>query len=93
MPHPRNRRERFLIGKRKGEKRAAGETAGYSWSGYTEEKKQESLRKWAFLRRSTTKLCSCEMCGNPRHSRWSTKNDRLTLQEKKFAIRRPLEEL
>lgn len=84
MPHPRDRRERFLIGKRKGEIRAAGETGGFTWRDRTDEEKQESLKRWAYLRRNTTKLCSCKMCGNPRRSRWGKKNERLTMQERKF---------
>lgn len=84
MPHPRNRRERFFIGKRKGEVRAAGETCGFTWSHRTEEEKQESLKRWAYLRRETTKPCSCSMCGNPRRNRWGKKSEQLTMQERRL---------
>lgn len=29
------------------------------------------------------KLCSCNMCCNPRHNEWNSKSSRLTLQERK----------
>lgn len=28
-------------------------------------------------------LCSCEMCGNPRHDNYSSQENKLTLQERK----------
>ena len=83
MPHPRNKRERSLIGKRKGEKRAKGETGGWTWETFSEEEKQERLRIWSYRRRDTTKICSCHMCGNPRRVEWN-KKDKLTMQERKL---------
>ena len=76
MPHPRNKWERFLTGKRKGEKRARGmsdtfDTYSSRWFVHTSR-----------LLRNTTKVCSCSMCGNPRHVEWN-KKDKLTLQEKR----------
>ena len=77
MSHPTNRRERFLIGKNRGEKRAFGQYNGSP----TLQRNPEFMRRAEYLRRDTTKLCSCSMCGNPRKKAWK---DRLTLQEKKF---------
>lgn len=57
MSHPRNKRERFLTGKRKGNIRAKGIGTHMS---------EECLNKTSVLLRETTKLCSCHMCGNPR---------------------------
>jgi len=94
MSYPKNKRERFLIGKRKGEKRSY-----LYWNGYTNwfdlpdffykksprtkgieySEKKRLLEKSKQLRRNTTKLCSCSMCGNPRKYL-----NELTLQEKKF---------
>ena len=82
MSYPQNRRERFLIGKRKGEKRSYLYWGGYaSWfdlpdfffkkspraiMSIEDCKKLKYLEKSKQLRRNTTKLCSCWMCGNPR---------------------------
>jgi hypothetical protein len=80
MSHPVNRKDRFLRGKFKGEKRAKG-----YWNGFLHihdaEKRKEFLEKNARSRRNTTKLCSCAMCGNPRRVSWKNK---LTMQERKF---------
>lgn len=68
MSHPRNRRERFVIGDTKGKRRAIG-----YWNGFLHEKQhgkfeeaQELLLGNTRKRRNTTKLCSCPMCGNQR---------------------------
>ena len=75
MSHPTNRRERFLKGKHLGEKRALGIMCTF--------RDKRDFKKWAYLRRNTTTLCSCSMCGNPRRKAWKGK-DKLTKQEKKF---------
>lgn len=93
MSHPQNKRQRFAIGKHKGEKRSKGETRGFYWQERTEEEKEESLKKWAYRRRNTTKTCSCNMCRNPRHNEWEPKKCRVTLQERKYALRDPIEEI
>lgn len=78
MSHPRNKRERFLIGKWKGKKRAEGMTGPMdSWS-------EKWFTNTSRALRNTTKICSCEMCGNPRHSKWSRKKDKLTMAERRF---------
>ena len=77
MSHPTNRRERFLKGQYKGEKRALGEMDHFT------NKQNTNFEKWASHRRDTTKLCSCSMCGNPRRTAWKGK-DKLTRQELKF---------
>ena len=70
MSHPKDRRHRFLIGKALGEKRAVGYWSGsLLWAEFNE--------RAAYLRRNTTKLCSCSMCGNPRR----LLKDKLTRQE------------
>ena len=57
MSHPLNKRERFLVGKRKGLKRVP------SWI-YSKEERI----KWGRTHRNTTKNCNCIMCRNPRKS-------------------------
>lgn len=93
MSHPKNKKERFVISKHKGEKRVKGETGGFFWGAKTEDEKQEFLRRRAYRRRNTTKVCSCVMCGNPRHNKWGTLKNRVTLQERKYALIDPIEEL
>lgn len=68
MSHPKNRLERFLTGKNKGLRRGIG-----YWNGFLDERKkgnqeeaQRLLEGNARIRRNTTKLCSCPLCGNPR---------------------------
>ena len=73
MSYPKNKHERFLIGRNKGIRRALGESNFNKRSKYFERR--------ACLRRNTTKLCSCSICGNPRRKAWK---DKLTIQEKKF---------
>jgi hypothetical protein len=61
MSHPKDRRERFFIGCKKGKKRASGLLS------YREKiKNPDLLEKFVQHRRDTTELCSCPMCGNPR---------------------------
>lgn len=82
MSHPKDKRERFLVGKNLGEKRVSGyfgRAAGFR----SEKERIDFLEKNAQQRRNTTKPCSCSMCGNPRRVSWS-KKDKLTMQEKKF---------
>jgi hypothetical protein len=82
MSHPKDRRERFLVGKKLGEKRGFG-----YWNGFKfiedEKVKQKDLRIASYKRRDTTKLCSCSMCGNPRRVAWKGK-DKLTMQERRL---------
>lgn len=85
MLHPHNKRERFLIGDRKAKKRFYGETVTWTWpKEWTAEERQKWFTKAVGLRRKTTKLCSCEMCRNPRHSKWHKGKQKLTMQELKF---------
>jgi len=35
--------------------------------------------------RKTNVMCSCDMCGNLRRSRWASKKEKLTMQERKAA--------
>ncbi len=81
MSHPTDRRDRFIRGMLKGNRRAESVCRGELPGGYTVQEKEEFIKKSKCLRRSTTKLCSCDMCRNPRRSVWG---DKLTVQEKKF---------
>ena len=83
MSHPKDRRERFLKGKTKGEKRAFRELGGEKFLWEDPKKRKKLLERASYLRRNTTKLCSCSMCGNQRKVAWN-KKDKLTMQEKKF---------
>lgn len=76
MRHPRNKRERFLIGKHKGKKRAKGLISSSDYSNNLFSKWYQNTCQ---ALRNTTKLCSCMMCGNPRR-----KLHEKTLQEKRF---------
>lgn len=79
MSHPKDRRERFLKGQYKGEKRAFGMfSAKFRWEC------PESFIKWVRRYRNTTKLCGQSCCTNPRHNGWNTGRSGLTLQELKF---------
>ncbi len=77
MSYPKNKRERLLIGRRKGFKRVS------SWF-YVENPDEDFRLKSAKCHRNTTKRCSCSICTNPRRSGWSKQKEKLTLQERKF---------
>jgi len=80
MSHPSNKRDRFLIGSGKAKKRFYGENnSTFLPEIWSEEKVIKWTKKGIGLRRDTTKLCSCSMCGNPRHS----SKESLTMQELK----------
>ena len=79
MSHPTNRRERFLKGCYKGEKRALGLYQ------YEERLKYpENFERAARVLRGTTKLCGRPCCANPRHNGWNQGLGKLTLQELKY---------
>ena len=74
MSHPCNKRESFLIGDRKGQRRVVGHCI-YKTKG----DRQEYLDIARKRQRNTTKRCSCEMCGNPRKYFGD-----LTMQERRY---------
>lgn len=76
MSHPGNKRERFFIGDRKGQRRVVGHCI-YKTKG----DRQEYLDVARKRQRNTTKLCSCSMCGNPRRHRGE-----LTMQERRYGV-------
>jgi len=76
MSHPCNKRERFLIGDREGRRRSKGRCNFRTVK--ERQKYQDAFRK---RYRNTTKLCSCEMCGNPRRLRGE-----LTMQERRHGV-------
>lgn len=76
MSHPQDKRERFLIGQHKGERRVIGYSVMFF-------KSPEEKKRWISRRRNTTTLCNCSMCCNPRRDKWNKKG-RLTLQERRF---------
>lgn len=71
--HPLNKRERFLISKNKGKRRA-----NLLLNDCTN--KDSVIERHSRLLRNTTKLCSCPMCGNARKHF----NER-TIQERRLA--------
>ena len=79
MSHPKNKKERFLIGKRKGLKRVSL----WYMNGYTKEKRKELEEEGSRAYRNSTKTCSCYMCRNPRRNSWAPKKERITIQERK----------
>lgn len=78
MSHPVNRRERFLFGQHKGEKRAFG-----LFSKKYRREHPEAYIKWARRYRDLTKKCDT-CCANPRHNGWNPGKQGLTRQELKF---------
>jgi len=76
MSHPKDRRERFLIGNHKGKKRASG-----LYSYRERSRSPESFEKASRALRDTTKMCGRPCCTNPRHNGYK---DKITMQEKKF---------
>lgn len=61
MSHPKNKRERFLVGVKKSKLRVM------NFLSYREKDKHpELILKLERHHRNTTKICSCMMCGNPR---------------------------
>jgi hypothetical protein len=61
MSHPKNKRERFLVGVKKSKLRVM------NFLSYREKDKHpELILKWERRHRNTSKTCSCMMCGNPR---------------------------
>jgi Zn/Cd-binding protein ZinT len=40
------------------------------------------INKWADIQC----MCSCSMCCNPRHDKWRSKEQRLTIQERKVLL-------
>jgi hypothetical protein len=84
MSHPKNRLERHVIGYHHGVRRSNGYSGRWplpkEWS---EEKVKEWKERDIGLRKDTTKLCSCSMCRNPRHSGWYNSGDQLTMQERR----------
>ena len=80
--HPVNKHDRFKTGVLKGKRRAKfvmGDRQFYK----SEEEYQEFKTRQERAHRNTSKICSCEMCGNPRRSEWAPKRDKLTMQERK----------
>jgi len=74
MSYPKNKRERFLIGKRKGYKRVALWTCDYD----PIDVRVRDRERWARYHRDTTKKCGGPCCENPR------RRGELTFQELRF---------
>jgi len=76
MSHPNDRRERFLVGKRKSYKRVF---LFYCSDLHTKEETAELIEKNSRHLRNTTKICSAvRCCGNPR------RRGELTMRELRF---------
>jgi putative IMPACT (imprinted ancient) family translation regulator len=76
MSHPNNRRERFLVGKRKSYNRVF---LFYCCDLHTKDELREMIERNSRHHRDTTKICSAvRCCGNPR------KRGELTMQELRF---------
>jgi hypothetical protein len=76
MSHPKNKRERFLSGDKKGKKRTDNYLKELAVLPNVDK---AFCNKAKAKRRDTTKLCSCAMCGNPRKF-----FDEKTMQEKRL---------
>jgi len=73
MSYPKNKRERFLVGKRKGYKRVS------LWFRGNDTENRELRERHARHHRNTTRICSAiRCCGNPR------RRGELTFQELRF---------
>ena len=78
MSHPKNKRDRFLVGKRKGFKRVIQWfEVGYTYK--TIEERNEVRERFAKHHRDTTKICGRRCCANPRKH-----EKQITLQERSF---------
>jgi len=65
MSHPKNKRDRFLAGVRKGKKRVALWFISDYW--YLNEAKRKETMEWhEGHHRDTTKRCGRRCCANPR---------------------------
>ena len=73
MSYPKNKRERLLIGYRKGSKRVA------MWYLSTDPRNVEWKKESTSRHRNVTKKCSGVCCGNPRRHLGE-----LTFQERRF---------
>lgn len=71
--HPKNKHHRIKIGIKKGIKRAKG-----LFVSDLNIPKKSIIDKTSKRLRNTTKLCSCNMCGNPRRIKWGKT---ITVQE------------
>jgi hypothetical protein len=76
MSHPKDRRDRFIIGQNKAEKRVS-----LMFSEKSRRERPEVVAANVQRHRDTTKRCGRPCCTNPRHNGYK---DRLTMQEKKF---------
>jgi len=81
MSHPKNRRDRFIIGNKKARKRVSMWFNCQLWQREGEARRVEALEAQFVRHRDTTKRCGRACCTNPRHNGYK---DRLTMQEKKF---------
>ena len=81
MSHPTNKHERIEIGKNKGVRRIKAEIS--PWPPKTKTQYLDEIEKRSRYRRDTGKLCSCDMCCNPRKSPWNKNKEKLTMQERK----------
>lgn len=52
-------------------------------SAYVDRHWIDKNKRYQGILKNHSTTCSCEMCGNPRHSKWSKKKSKLTLQERK----------
>lgn len=53
------------------------------WYWYSERLTKEELHLAASRRRDHMCNCSCSGCGNPRHNKWNSLDDRITMQERR----------
>ena len=54
----------------------------FRWDAFQEDS-EENRRYRATRCVNHVKACSCQMCCNPRHSNWSSAEERYTMQERK----------
>jgi len=50
---------------------------------WTEQVDQKLIRSRAVKFHNYAAVCSCPMCGNQRHNKWESEEERLTLQERR----------
>lgn len=74
-----NRAQRRADRARMYKKARALQEMWWSYSDYSEE----VIHKLSCRLRDNMKICSCQMCRNPRHSWWTNGKERFTMQERK----------
>lgn len=70
---------RYQLQKKKDRFRKISQTLYFGPQGITEDE----LTKWVGLKAASPKATQCQCCCSPRYSSWYTKEEKLTMQERR----------